>query len=83
LCHCLSGYIYLFLGGSVSSFDPSWDTNQNSGSDARLMSQEGVFQLTKDLRKFSEALTALKAVFLDERGVVPLVLLCVILKFFL
>jgi len=47
------------------------------------MSQEGVFQLTKDLRKFSEALTALKAVFLDERGVVPLVLLCVILKFFL
>uniref|UniRef100_H2Y8T8 Rho GTPase-activating protein 29/45 N-terminal domain-containing protein n=1 Tax=Ciona savignyi TaxID=51511 RepID=H2Y8T8_CIOSA len=33
------------------------------------MSQEGVFQLTKDLRTFSEALTALKTVFLDERNV--------------
>uniref|UniRef100_F6YXW3 Rho-GAP domain-containing protein n=1 Tax=Ciona intestinalis TaxID=7719 RepID=F6YXW3_CIOIN len=32
------------------------------------MSQEGVFQLTKDLRTFSEALTALKSVFLDERN---------------
>ena len=42
--------------------------NEGSFSYSKLMSQEGVYQLTKDLRTFSEALTALKAVFLDERS---------------
>ncbi|CAK8685604.1 unnamed protein product [Clavelina lepadiformis] len=51
--------------GSSSSMDASWDQRQSST--ARFMSQEGVLQLTKDLRKFSEALTALKVVFLEEK----------------
>ncbi|XP_078488498.1 rho GTPase-activating protein 45 isoform X2 [Ciona intestinalis] len=53
--------------GSGSSTDVGW-TGDSKAADTRLMSQEGVFQLTKDLRTFSEALTALKSVFLDERN---------------
>ena len=46
------------------------DSSNEGGSSpsSRLMSQEGVYQLTKDLRSFSEALTDLKAVFLDDKS---------------
>ena len=42
--------------------------NVNGGNSTRLLSQEGVYQLTKDVRIFSEALTSLKSVFLDDRS---------------
>ena len=40
----------------------------HSDAPGRLLSQEGVYQLTKDVRTFSEALISLKAVFLDDKS---------------
>ena len=57
----------MFLEGEcLSPVDSSSEGGSYPGS--TLMSQEGVYQLTKDLRTFSEALTELKAVFLDEKS---------------
>lgn len=47
--------------------DAAWDDQPQVGG-SQLLSQEGIYQLTQDLRSFSEGLTNLKAVFSDERG---------------
>ncbi|XP_077973480.1 rho GTPase-activating protein 45-like isoform X2 [Styela clava] len=50
---------------TVDQADVTWDDSQGAAS--KLMSQEGVFQLTQDLRKFSETLISLKGVFSEEK----------------
>ena len=57
----------MILGDFASPPENNTDSAA-SYTGSKLMSQEGVYQLTKDLRTFSEALTSLKAVFLDERS---------------
>ena len=59
---------FLVLDGECLSPTTDSSNEGSGGPSTRLMSQEGVYQLTKDLRSFSEALTDLKAVFLDEKS---------------
>lgn len=69
-------FFYFKIGDYLSPADSSVDTGISYTS-SKLMSQEGVYQLTKDLRAFSEALTALKTVFLDEKSRFCLLLCCI------